>query len=219
MSASFGRNEARIGESFKPHPDAGKLLYAYLLIPALPVAALMALIIGALFYVGLPEAWIVAAGLLIPYLAAVGIAAYWIPKYLSTVIYTLAEDRVVYEGGVWFKRKSYVPYNRITNIDVLQGPLSRQFGLGKVSIQTAGYSGASSSGVRFAEISIFGVKNFEQVKDAIISVIIKFRPVAVETGVEASRPPIDAELLDELKRIRVGIEAMSNKWHTDAGVS
>ncbi len=203
--------EPRIGERFGLDPNARKLYYTYLLIPALLLACLIVLAVSSLIYFAVPEYWIVALGLAVPYLAVVGSVAYWISKYLPTVGYTLAADRVVFEGGVWWKRKSFVPYNRITNIDIIQGPLSRHFGLGKVSIQTAGYSGQPSSGVRFAEISIFGVKDFESIKDAIMGMIVRSRPVAVEAGVETTHVMPDAEILEELRRIRKGIESLASR--------
>ncbi|MDG7007556.1 MAG: PH domain-containing protein [Nitrososphaerota archaeon] len=51
---------------------------------------------------------------------------------------------MVYEGGVWWKRKSFVPYNRVTNIDVIQGPVSRHFGFGRVTWPTCGFPRPSS---------------------------------------------------------------------------
>lgn len=203
---------ARIGESFHPHPDARKLYFAYLLIPALILALVISpasLVI--ILYVAPPGSWLATSGLIIPYLAAVVFVAYWIPRYLSTVSYMLGEDRVVFEGGLWWRWKSYVPYNRITNIDLVQGPLSRRFGLGKVSIQTAGYSGQSSSGTGVAEISIFGVKDFEAIKDAMMSVISRSRPMAVEAAAETNPMAQGAEVLEELRKTRKGIEDLSNR--------
>lgn len=194
----------RVGEAFTPHRDARKLYYVYLGVPAVVVGGAFASAVAALLYFSVAEWWIVALALFVPYAAAVAFPLYWIPRYMSTVAFTLAEERVVYEGGVWWKRKSFVPYNRITNIDVMQGPVSRAFALGKVSIQTAGYSGQSSGGARFAEISIFGVKNFEAIKDALMTAAVRHRPVAVEAGVETGRE--GDEVVAELRRIRAGIE-------------
>ena len=54
-----------------------------------------------------------------------------------------------------------MPYNRVANIDVVQGPLSRRFALGKISIQTAGFSGGGSGGnAKEAEAIIVGIKNY-----------------------------------------------------------
>lgn len=197
---------ARIGSSFRPHRDTKKLYYTYLSAPAAVVGAVIAAAVAAVYYFAVPYPWAVAVGLLVPYLAVLGFVAYWIPRYISTVAFTLGEERIVYEGGIWWRRKSFVPYNRITNIDVFQGPLSRAFGLGKVSVQTAGYSGPASGRTRFAELSIFGVKDFDAVKDAIMSVVARHRPVAVEAGADQ-----EPDAVSELRKIREGIEELVRK--------
>ena len=198
-----------IGESFRPHPDLKKLYYAYFLIPVLVLAVILSVAgVLVLLYAEPPESWVAVSATVIPYLVAVGFVAYWIPRYFRTVSYTLADDRIIFQGGLWWKVKSFVPYNRITNIDIVQGPLSRRFGLGKVSVQTAGYSGQSGGGGRLAEIAIFGVKDFDEIKDAIMAIISRYRPVAVEAGVEAAQGPL-AEVLHELRRIREDIEAQA----------
>jgi len=202
----------RIGESFGPHSDAKKLYYTYLLIPAVVVGCVFAIAsIAIVYFVEAPGSWAAVVALFVPYLIVIGFVAYWIPKYFPTVSYMLTEDRIVFQGGHWWKRKSYVPYNRITNIDLLQGPLSRRYGLGKVSIQTAGYSGQAGSSGRFAEISIFGVKDFEEIKDAIMGMVVRYKPVGAEAGVETAHKTLDVETLEELKRIRKGIEELSGK--------
>ncbi|MEM2082887.1 MAG: PH domain-containing protein [Nitrososphaerota archaeon] len=33
--------------------------------------------------------------------------------------YKLTEDEIIWKRGVWFKSTGIVPYNRITNIDVV----------------------------------------------------------------------------------------------------
>lgn len=187
------------------------LYHAYLWIPGSILAVLFSVgSISVVLYAKPPESWVAVLIMGVPYLVAVGFVTYWIPRYYGTISYALTEDRIVFQGGVWWRRKSFVPYNRITNIDVFQGPLSRHFGIGKVSIQTAGYSGQSSGGRRFSEIAISGVKDFEEIKDTIISIVSRYKPIAVEAGVEPPRP-LDTEMLDELKKIREAIEGRSGK--------
>jgi len=96
-----------------------------------------------------------------------------------------------------------VPYNRITNISIYQGPISRHYGLGKLSIQTAGFSGTSSSGAKVAEAVIFGVKNFEEIKDVIINFVRGIRPEAVEAEAELKpSKDMNQQILAELRKIR-----------------
>jgi len=154
------------------------------------------------------EMWIgVAVALLcfVPILVAAGVTLYWIPRFCSSITYTLEDDKITVTKGVWWKTKSFVPYNRITNINIYQGPISRRFGLGKLSIQTAGFSGTSSSGAKIAEAVVFGVKNFEEIKDIIINFVRGMKPEAIEAEVESSKD-LNQQILTELRRIRKAIE-------------
>lgn len=143
---------------------------------------------------------ILAVSFFLPLIIGVSITLYWIPKFQSSICYILEDDRVTVTKGVWWKTESFVPYNRITNVNTYQGPISRHFGLGKVSIQTAGFSG-SSRGVKTAEATIFGIKNFQETKDKIMEFITGFEPQAVEAE---AKPPknINQQILAELRQIR-----------------
>ena len=156
------------------------------------------------------EMWIgVAVALLcfVPILVAAGVTLYWIPRFCSSITYTLEDDKITVTKGVWWKTKSFVPYNRITNINIYQGPISRRFGLGKLSIQTAGFSGTSSSGAKVAEAVVFGVKNFEEIKDVIINFVRGMKPEAIEAEAEVEPSKnLNQQILAELRKIRKAIE-------------
>jgi len=156
------------------------------------------------------EAWIgvaVALSCFVPLFVATGFTLYWIPKFHSSITYVLDDDKITVTRGVWWKTKSFVSYNRITNINIYQGPISRRFGLGKLSIQTAGFSGTSSSGAKVAEAVIFGVKNFEEIKVIIINFVKGLRPQAIEAEAETKpTKDINQQILTELRKIRRTLE-------------
>ncbi len=83
--------------------------------------------------------------------------------YVNSLTYKLGKGRVEWTRGVIGRYTGVVPYEQITNVDVVQGPVSRMLGIGSVKIQTAGYSGE----VR-PEISIDGIRDFNAVKDLIM---------------------------------------------------
>ena len=198
----------KIGERFGTHPDFKMLYYSYLLIPSavILIVAILPAIIAAFLYLSFTDALIVLASLLSPFLLVVGFTAFWIPKYCSSISYIFAEGEILAERGVWWKHKSTVPYNRVTNIDIVQGPISRRFGLGKVRVQTAGYSATGGYG-RVAEAAILGVKNFEEIREFIMNLVRGLRPVAVEAGVEAVAPEeATRQMLAELRKIREILE-------------
>jgi membrane protein YdbS with pleckstrin-like domain len=65
----------------------------------------------------------------------------WIPSYYRSLEYAIGEDSVVMKKGVFWRKRVTVPYGKITNVDVTQGPVQRHFNIGTVHVQTAGASG------------------------------------------------------------------------------
>jgi uncharacterized protein len=81
--------------------------------------------------------------LLLPawFVAAAGLAwlAYiWPPIEMRHISYVLDDDGIEISAGVWWRAVTNVPRSRVQHIDVLQGPLERSYGLGRLVIFTAG---------------------------------------------------------------------------------
>lgn len=202
--------QLKVGEKFVPNPILKNVYFIYLgLVAIIPLIVTLLLIWAVYTYA--PEVWRVGWGyLLIPLiivLAFLSFLAYWIPKYYGSISYTLKEDEVMVERGVWWKMKHVVPYARVMSVDIIQGPMSRRFGIGSVQVHTAGYTGrmggAAGPGVRGAEASIWGVPNFVEIRDAIIG-LVRGRPLFGMP--RATAPDIGSEMLKELKKIRKAVE-------------
>jgi len=201
---------ANVNEQFGAHPDLKKLYYTYLTIATIVFLAWILPVTAAAFIL-LPfnSASIVVASLLVPLFFSIVFLWYWINQYYASISYALTDHEIVVHRGVWWKKKSFVPYNRITNINLVQGPVSRHFQLGTVLIQTAGFSGGTSSagGLRPAEAIILGVKNFEEIKDKIMNSVRRASPVAVEAQAEAvATEDVNRQILAELKKISKALE-------------
>jgi len=196
--ANGGIIMVKVNEVFHPDPELKTLYFLYLLLGI--VAFYLSWTIPIIIFV--PHIYVIIS-ILLPLLATIVFFAYWIPKYCSSVSFLLTENEIVVEKGVWWKKKSIVPYNRITNIDVVQGPLSRKFGIASIKIQTAGYSVAGDFSAKGVEAEIFGVKNYQEIRDFILNVIRGVKPVAVEVATETSSlEDIIRQILQELKEIR-----------------
>ena len=188
-------HEIRIGEEFKPSPKFMKLYFIYYL---------FTIIIGFL-------PWYIPMVILAPPVASVPIslvfipmiifAGAWIPKYYNSIAYKLTEHEIIWRRGVWFKYTGIVPYNRITNIDIAQGPISRRLGIASLKIQTAGYS----AGKARAELRLDGIERFEELRDLIMSFVKKRKPAAVEVFEEEE---LGQRILDELVKIRKLLEKL-----------
>jgi membrane protein YdbS with pleckstrin-like domain len=191
--------KGEIGSEFKPAPQF-KRLYNYY--------AILAFLVGFLW-------WYILLILLVPnvYLVSLFVIALllylftaliWIPKYYESIFYRLTENEIVWRRGVWFKTTGIVPYNRITNIDITQGPISRNLGIAALKIQTAGYSVQRQT----AEIKLEGIENHEELRETIMSYVKGRKPVAVQTFEEEKT---EVRVLEELTKIRQLLEKQSNK--------
>ena len=143
----------------------------------------------------------------VPLIIVAGFTLYWIPRFHCSINYALEDDKIIVTKGVWWRTKSFVPYNRITNVSIYQGPISRHFGLGKLSIQTAGFSGTTSSGGKVAEAVVLGIRNFEEVKDMVMKFVKGIKPEAVEAEAEVKpSKDMNQQILSELRKIRKAVE-------------
>lgn len=157
----------KIGEEFKPSPKL-KIIYRIYLIFSI-ITGFLSWYIPMMIFLPYLE---VKIGVSIPLWLIIIFIVYWVEKLYDSISYKLTEDEIVMKRGVWFKKKGIVPYVKITNIDITQGPLLRRFGLANIHIQTAGYSG-SSHGYLGAEIKLVGIDRFEELTEIMIKLIKK----------------------------------------------
>jgi membrane protein YdbS with pleckstrin-like domain len=141
-------------------------------------------------------------------LVVFGYLTWWIPAFYRTAGYRFTDDEVEYRRGVFFQQKTTVPYNRITNVGISQGPIERFVNAGVVGIHTAGYGGQMG-----AELTIGGVSDFEDIQEQILD-RVRERPAKATEGEDVvetveSRTDEGAEstgMLSELRRIRELLE-------------
>lgn len=189
-----------IGKDFKPAPQFKTYYFLYLFLTTLVAAAF---ILFPVSLAGEPVLNALFAGGLI---AVVIFVAVWIPLYYRSVVYHLGGTEMTWKRGVWFRGTGIVPYNRITNVDIVQGPLMRVFGISDLRIQTAGYSAQAQ-----AEIRIQGVEEPEEVRELIMARVRGRPPVAATTGGEETVPAPEDAVLAELRAIRRVLEGMTEK--------
>ncbi|MFQ5919210.1 MAG: PH domain-containing protein [Thermoplasmata archaeon] len=71
--------------------------------------------------------------------------AIWIPAHARNLAYRLNEENLVVYRGVLYRTQTFVPYSRITDVKILQGPLQRRNGIHELQVQTAGSSTVTAS--------------------------------------------------------------------------
>lgn len=177
------------GENFRPAPQLKALFYAYL---ALSIAVLVLPYMVPLILFA-PS--IVAAAIAIPTLALIIFTAAWIPLYYETVVYHVTDSEISWKRGIWFRQTGIVPYTRITNIDIIQGPIMRALGISTLRIQTAGYSGQAA-----AELRLQGIEEPEALRELIMGFVRGSAPVATGTYAETASP--EMQLLQEVREIK-----------------
>lgn len=192
-----------IGEDFKP-----ALKYKpYLAISSVVVVAIIwALCCGWIVFIkaiGVPP--VVATAVVAVLVLSLLFVLIWTGLYYKSVVYHLNSTEMTWKRGVWFRKTGIVPYNRITNVDIAQGPIMRLFGISNLKIQTAGSSGSNGS----PEISLEGMDDPEPLRAMIMDFVRGGAPSAAATGVDvrsnssrvAGAADMDA-LLTEVAAIR-----------------
>ena len=112
-------------------------------------------IVNELVFAICTAAWIV---FMLPFL-------FWIPAYFRSLAYSITGDVVRGQKGVFWKRFATVPYHKITNVDITQGPLQRKYDVGTIHCQTAGAGGQQGAA---AELKMEGLKDLDELKEAIM---------------------------------------------------
>ena len=135
----------------------------------------------------------------------------WIPAFYKSLEYVIDSDSVKMNKGVFWKKRVTVPFTKITNLDVTQGPVQRAFDIGTIHVQTAGAGGPE--GAR-AELKLLGVRDLDEVKDTIMERVRGYtilKPDEVKQKVaEQSDSEIFARMLKELTAIREVLEKKGN---------
>jgi len=135
--------------------------------------------------------------------------AYWVKLYYQSMWYELHDDEMRWKRGVWFRTTGIVPYNRITNLDLKQGPVMRWLRISTLSIQTAGYSGQA-----VPEIRIEAIEHAEELRELVRSLVRQAGSGISNDGTGTSAPVQSSTgsmstnllMLDELKKIRSLLE-------------
>jgi len=153
----------------------------------------------------------IATSMLAGLIAIVIVFVVWTRLYYDTMAYELHDDELRWRRGVWFRTTGIVPYNRITNLDLRQGPVMRWLRISTISVQTAGYSGQA-----VPEIRIEAIEQAEELREILRASVraCSGRSDGTGTGGAVSQPAdvpfattgTSMLILDELKRIRVLLE-------------
>ncbi len=181
-------------------PEAGFLSYRYLSLAAWTIGGVlsMAWILPLAREEYLTPVWISFLTWTLSVLLWADVAVAWIPLHARSLRYVFEADRLVAHAGVWFRSKAFVPYIRITDVTVRQGPLERRFGLHRLFVQTAGSS--------MPEAILLGIGDPDRVRESLFR-----RKSAADTSSMAgpSSTSLLRDVRNELAAIKGLLEARS----------
>jgi membrane protein YdbS with pleckstrin-like domain len=142
-----------------PHRNLRSLYRIYLLI-AVWVGILPWLL--PLAFVSPPELMLLLSGSL---LLLVVFLLWWIGAYSRTIRYCFTPTDIAWEKGVWFHQTGSIPYNLITSTEIIQGPVSRSFGISLLTIRIADAVGSAPS----RELKIRGITDAGMLREYILA--------------------------------------------------
>jgi membrane protein YdbS with pleckstrin-like domain len=129
---------------------------------------------------------------------------FYLLAYVKTLRYELSSEDLRLEEGVFWKKRKVIPYHKITNLNTLQGPFERRFGLGHLNVQTAGH-GANTS----PEGKLVGLAEFDRIKEEVMRKVrlVKSEAAAAEDlPRDRSQQELLKEMLEVLSRIEKNLQ-------------
>jgi len=151
--------------------------------------------------------WLVLLLCLVGWLVVMGLILVWIPAYYKSLEYLIDSDSIKMKKGVFWKKNVTIPFTKITNLDVTEGPVQRMFGIGTIKVQTAGAGGQQGAQ---PELKLLGVRDLEGVKDSIMERVrgytISGSSEVKEKAAEGGDSEILGRMLEELTAIREVLE-------------
>ena len=152
--------------------------------------------------------WSIVTVVGIPFIPFVLLLSLWYyPEYLRRISARLTTNAVEIRKGVFFRKESTIPLNRITDVRLHDGPVMRHYGLRGLRVETAGQAGQDAG----SEGDLVGVIDAAEFRDRILR-----QRQRVLGGEEARLAPAEAagstsELLTEIRDILARIETQGRR--------
>lgn len=122
---------------------------------------------------------IIGLGGILPYLVIIILYRMYLTAYIRNFSYSISEDKIVINHGVFTHTRATIPYSRIQNINIVNGVFDRMYKTFTVKIETAGSSaaaGAQGGHIR-PEGYIPGLKDPHMIERKINEMMIKFSQI------------------------------------------
>lgn len=122
-------------------------------------------------------------------------------RHLQHMSCTLTDRSLKVTRGIWVRQEKTVPLDKITDLEIVEGPLMRHYDLQAISVETAGQSGP---GALIRLVGIDGARDFRdrvlKQRDAVMAGG-QAPPLELATASSAPSDPVLVEIRDALLRI------------------
>jgi len=118
-----------------------------------------------IYWIGLRSVGLPVLPLIILYICGV---AYFAVAWVKVLRYSLTDTALLINKGIWFKSRKTIPLDKITDLELVQGPLLRVLGMWIIKVQTA------STGSQMPATRLIGLVNPEQIREDILTAKIAY---------------------------------------------
>ena len=108
--------------------------------------------------------------------ASLVISFAWSSLYSKSLEYRVTDRRLLINQGIIFKSWKSIPFDKITDLAVNQGPVERRLGMKTVLVQTAG------TGTQRAEGVMRGLADADSVRERVVTAREKYLRTSVKYG-------------------------------------
>ena len=132
------------------------------------------------------------------------------PEYMRRLSARLTTNALEIKMGVFFRKESTIPLNRITDLRLHDGPLMRHYGLRGLKVETAGSGRQNAS----SEGNLVEVTDAEGFRNAVLAQ--RQRVIEPESGLalspaQASSDSVVVDIRDILARIESQLASRENQ--------
>lgn len=92
------------------------------------------------------------------------IARMFVHRHLANMSCALTEHTLDIKKGIWNKTESTIPLEKITDLQLFQGPIMRYFGLHGFKVETAGQSSPTGGSL----VNIVGIADTKEFRRAVL---------------------------------------------------
>jgi putative membrane protein len=145
------------------------------------------------------------------------VGSFFVQRHIDNLGCTLTARTLEIKKGIWNKTESTIPLEKITDLQMFQGPIMRHFGLRGFKVETAG----QSSGPGGSLVNIIGIVDAVEFRKRVLDQrdALASRQSSSGSSPTAAPPPSDTQTLAVLSEIRdtlTRIEStLSTPRHTD----